>query len=76
MLTAEPFRQMQAAVAALARVDFCFDRRRCRRQHHRTFDDAAAHHRHVARMIMRAVFLFIGLVVLFIDDDQRQVGIG
>ena len=35
-----------------------------------------AHHRHVAGVIMRAVILLVGLVVLFIDDDQAQIGIG
>ena len=34
-----------------------------------------AHHRHVAGVIMRAVILLVGLVVLFIDDDQAQIGI-
>ena len=35
-----------------------------------------AHHRHVTGMIMRAVVLLVGLVVLLIDDDQAQIGIG
>ena len=34
-----------------------------------------AHHRHVAGMIMRAFVLLVGLVVLFIDDDQAQIGV-
>ena len=35
-----------------------------------------AHHRHVAGVIMRAVILLVGLVVLFIDDDEPEIGIG
>ncbi len=35
-----------------------------------------AHHRHVTGVIMRAVVLLVGLVVLFIDHDQPEIGIG
>ena len=35
-----------------------------------------AHHRHVAGVIMRAVLLLVGLVVLLIDDDQAEFGVG
>ena len=35
-----------------------------------------AHHRHVARVIVHAVLLLVGGVVLLIDDDQAEVGIG
>ena len=34
------------------------------------------HHRHVAGMVMRALVLLVGLVVLFIDHDQSEIGIG
>ena len=33
----------------------------------------AAHHRHVAGMIMHAVLLLVGGIVLFIDDDEAKV---
>ena len=36
----------------------------------------AAHHRHVAGVVVHAVFLLVGGVVLFIDDDQPEIGIG
>ncbi len=75
MRAAEPLRQMKALVAAAPRVDFRFDRRRCRSQHHRDFRHAAAHHRHVAGVIMRAVLLLVGGVVLFIHDDQAEIGV-
>ena len=35
-----------------------------------------AHHRHVAGVVMCAFVLLVGLVVLFIDHDQPQTGIG
>ena len=76
VLAAEARRQRDALIAALARVDFGFDRRRRGRQHDRNFGDMRAHHRHVAGVVMRAVILLVGLVVLFIDDDQAQIRIG
>ena len=75
MRAAETLGQMDALVAAAPRVDFRFDRGRRRGQHHRNFRDAAAHHRHVAGVVMRAVLLLVGGVVLFIDDDQAEIGI-
>ena len=36
----------------------------------------AAHHGHVAGVIVNAVLLLVGLVVLFIDDDEAEIGIG
>ena len=73
---AETLRQMDALVAPAPRVDLRFHRRRRRGQHHRNFCDAAAHHRHVAGVIMRAILLLVGRVMLLIDDDQAQIGIG
>ncbi len=35
----------------------------------------AAHHRHVAGVVVHAFLLFVGLVVLFIDDNQPEIGI-
>ena len=35
-----------------------------------------AHHRHVAGVIAHAVLLLVGGVVLLIDDDQAEIGIG
>ena len=34
------------------------------------------HHRHVAGMIMRAVVLLVGLLMLFIDDNEAEIGVG
>ena len=76
VLAAEARRQRDALIAALARIDLGLDRRRRGRQHDRDFGDMRAHHRHVAGVIMRAVVLLVGLVVLFIDDDQAEIGIG
>ncbi len=35
-----------------------------------------AHHRHVAGVVMRAFVLLVGLVVLLIDHDQPEIGVG
>jgi len=35
----------------------------------------AAHHRHVAGVVMHAVFLFVGRVVLLIDNDEAEIRI-
>ena len=34
-----------------------------------------AHHRHVAGVIMHAVFLLVGRVVLLIDHDETEIGV-
>ena len=44
-------------------------------QHDRNLGDPRAHHRHVAGVIVHAVFLLVGRVVLLIDDDQAEVRI-
>ena len=75
-LAAEPLRQREPPVAAAPRIDFGFERRRRRRQHHRDAGDVAAHHRHVAGVVAHAVFLLVGLVVLLIDDNQPEIGVG
>ena len=75
-LAAEALRQRQFLIAPAPRIDYGFERRRRRRQHDRNARDMAAHHRHVAGVIVHAVFLLVGGVVLFIDDDQAEIGIG
>ncbi len=76
MLAAEPLRQMQMRVAAAPRVHLGLDRRRRRGEHDRDFLLARAHHRHVAGVIAHAVLLLVGRVVLLIDDDQAEIGVG
>ena len=76
MLAAEALRQVQPLVAAAPRIDLGLDRRRRRRQHDRDAGDARAHHRHVAGVVAHAVLLLVGGVVLLIDDDQAEIGIG
>ena len=76
VLAAEPRRQRHARIAPLARVHLGFDRRRRGGQHDGNLRDVRTHHRHVAGVIMHAVALLIGLVVLFIDDDQTKIRIG
>ena len=76
MLAAEALRQVQAGVAAAPRVDFGLDRGRRRRQHDRDVGAARAHHRHVAGVVAHAVLLLVGGVVLLVDDDEPEIGIG
>ncbi len=76
VLAAEPLRQLQAAIAPAPRIHLGLDRRRRRRQHHRKPGDVAAHHRHVAGVIVHAVFLLVDRVMFFIDDDQAEIGVG
>ncbi len=76
VLAAEPLRQLQAAIAPAPRIDLGLDRRSRRRQHDRKLGDVAAHHRHVAGVIVHAVFLLVDRVMLFIDDDEAEIGIG
>ena len=76
MLAAEPLRQMQMRVAAALGVHHGLDRRRGGGEHDRNFGLARAHHRHVAGVIAHAVLLLVGGIVLLIDHDQTQVGIG
>src|SRR5439155_23385360 len=59
MCAAETLGQMQPPIARAARVHLGFDRRCGGREHDRNFGDACAHHRHVARMIVYAVFLLV-----------------
>ena len=76
MLAAEALRQMQMRVAAAPRVHHGLDRRRRGGEHDRDFRLARAHHRHVAGVIAHAVLLLVGRVVLLIDHDQAEIGVG
>ena len=75
VLVAEPLGQMHAGVAAASGVDLGLDRRCRRYQHDRDVRSARAHHRHVAGMVARAVFLLVGGVVLLIDHDQPEIAV-
>ena len=75
MRPAESLRQHDALVAALARIDVGLDRGRRGRKHDRNPFDVRAHHRHVARMVTHGIVLLVGLVVLFIDHDQAEIGV-
>ncbi len=69
-------RQDHAAVAAGARIDVALDGRRGRRQDHRELAEIGAHHSHVARLVVHAVFLLEAAVVLFVDDDETEFVVG
>jgi len=76
MLAAEALRQMQARVAGAPGVDLGLDRGRRRSEQHGDFGDMAAHHRHVAGMVMDAVLLLVGRIMLLIHDDQAESRVG
>ena len=63
-------------VTPARRIDIGFQRRRGAGQHDRAILDACAHHRHVAGVIDGAVFLLVGLLMLFIDDDEAELAKG
>ncbi len=69
----EAARKHDVAVAAGARVDVALDRRRRGSEDHREFAEAAAHHAHVARLIVDAVVLLEALIVLLVDDDETEI---
>ena len=66
--------QFHQPVLALLRVVIGLERRRGRAQHHHGIRHLGAHHRHIARVVARRLFLLVGVVVLLVDHDQRQVG--
>ena len=57
-----------------ARVNLCerFERGRCARQYDRHIARARAPHGDIAGVVADAVLLFVGSVVLLVDDDQRK----
>src|SRR3954466_12408903 len=74
-LPAEALGQGELPVASAPCVDHRLDGGRRGREHDRDVGDARAHHRHVARVIVYAVFLLVDGIVFFIDDDQAEVGV-
>ena len=76
VLTAEAFRQTKVLIAAAFGIHHGLDRRRGGGEHNWNFRLARAHHRHVAGMIADAILLLVGRIVLLIDDDQAEIGIG
>ena len=41
----------------------------------RNAGDVSAHHRHVAGVVAHAVFLLVSRIVLFIHDNQPEIGV-
>ena len=76
VLAAEALRQMQAPVARAPGVDLGLDRGGRGGEQHGNLGDVAAHHRHVAGMVMDAVLLLVGGIVLLIHDDEAEIRIG
>ena len=71
--TASALTQVQQGVATVVGVVQAFQRRRSRAEHNRNVVLPRAHHSQVAGVITQAFLLFIGGVVLFVDDDQPRI---
>src|SRR5262245_14637254 len=76
MAAAEAFRKMHARIAAAAGIHFGLDRRCRRHEHDRDVGSPRAYDRHVARVVTRAVLLLVGGIMLLVDNDQPEIGIG
>ncbi len=61
-------------VFVLLRVEIRLQRRRGRAHHDDGVRHLRAHDGDVAGVVARSFFLLVGRVVLFVDDDQREIG--
>ena len=66
--------QPQVPVTTSRSIAQALQRRRCRAEHHRTAGALTTHDSQVARRIPKALGLFEGRVVLFVDQHQTKVG--
>ena len=66
--------QFDQRVFIFLRVEVGLERRRGRAQHDDGVRHLGAHHGDVAGVVARRFFLLVGRVVLFVDDDQREIG--
>ena len=73
---ADPFRQRDAAISRRVPRHACIHpafQRRCRGgENHRAGFEPRPQHRHVTGVIDHLVFLLVGLLMLFIDNDQPE----
>ena len=69
-------RQPDFGIAAQLHLMPGLDRGRGGGEDDREFLDEAAHHRHVAGVIMNPILLLEARLMRFIDDDEAQIGIG
>ena len=69
---ADPFRQLQQAVAAALGVVATFQSRSGRTQYHRNPELPATNDRQIAGVIAEAILLFEGWIVLLVDDEDAR----
>ncbi len=69
-----PVGQFEQSVFVFLGVEVRLQRRRGRAQHHHCIRHLGPHHRHVARVIARHLFLLIRRILLLVHDHQRQIG--
>ena len=60
-------------IFARARIVITLQRRRGAAQNHHAFLDLRPHHCDIARVIPRRLFLFVGGLVFFIDNDEPEI---
>ncbi|MNS64807.1 hypothetical protein D3C86_1120100 [compost metagenome] len=70
---AETRMQVNGVITSRTAVDLTFHRRRGRDQHDRELGDPRPDDGHIACIIKDAVFLLVGRVVLFIDNDETEI---
>ena len=68
--------KLELAVAAGLDHVPCFERGGGGGEDHRNVLEPGPHHRHVAGVVLDAVFLLEGGLVRFVDDDEAEVGVG
>ena len=66
--------QFDQRIFIFLRVEIRLQRRRGRAQHDDGIRHLGAHHGNIAGVIARRFFLLVGGVVLFVDDDEREIG--
>ena len=66
--------QFDQRVLVLLRVEVGLERRRGRAEHDDGIRHLGAHDGDVAGVVARRFFLLVGGVVLFVDDDEREIG--
>ena len=66
--------QLDQRILVLLRIEIGLQRRSGRTEHDDRIGHLGAHYGNVAGVITRRFFLLVGGIVLFVDDDQREIG--
>ena len=69
----DPLGEFQQLVLPPQCVVILFERRRRRTQHDRSVRHLGPHHGHIAGVISGSLILLVGMIVLFINNDESEV---